>query len=481
MSYDDRRQPWITQGILISLASLFEICKGIKVEFKGYGDYKTTKTDQGPVAGSVPGMKAQSTGIDSEGKKIFIADADFFESCIREIQCTNVELKAAIGYLSDFKGRISVSNLLKRLIYYKQYPEASRAISDAGIQDSIKEFTFDFQEIIELSSLLLVSYRNRTSHSKLRDGRDKAFHVYHHATMSRFLQLVENCSEYSKSKEWWTSAPLSDGEDKPLAMINNHEEAFRSDTEVVFDFLKNGPPLHKLPSKSDTSHDDCHALQQPDISSSNGGVTSLSKADLYEIVDIIRETHDESGSHFAWLEEQLSLLVADKAEDIKNSLLRPWMNKDIEAILSLMSSQSARQARFGDPSDSAVGGAKISVIDIADNQSLILDRHAHQELAIETDSIERRAQKIYTRLRFLRNEIRDKLHLINPRFEYYHCVLQSNIVWPALRLGVCSYDQLKETKEFQIRIVKVNRSFMLDTQEELYKERIDQLLSENPF
>lgn len=75
--------------------------------------------------------------------------------------------------------------------------------------------------------------------------------------------------------------------------------------------------------------------------------------------------------------------------------------------------------------------------------------------------------------------MRNNLKRIDSRFEFYNCILQSPIVAPAIQEGVCSYDQLKQTDQFVSRIINTNRSFMLDEQERMYRERIDQILSKN--
>lgn len=456
--FTDPQEHWVSRGILISIASLFELYKAIGIEFKGNGEYNK---------GSICGSKAEKRG--------FIADADYFEECINEIKDLRVELRVAIGYFRNFRDMVSIQNLQQRLIEYKRYPDLKKAIHGKEIEDAIQEFTFNFVEVHKLAELFQASYRNRTSHLALGSSYAKAYIVYHHAMMSRFLQLVEKCCDYPKSQGWWTTVTPPPGDEKgsPLAMINSLEEDFKSDTKKVFEFLGNGPPLHELRLNSDNSSDDCKVIQQPDVSSPNESVTSASKADLYEIVDFIRETHNESSSRFAWLEEQISLLVADKAEDIKSSLLRPWMNKDVEAILSLIASQSADQAGQTESSDSSVKEVKTGFEDCHDNKTSVIDNY--------TTTPMERLENLYKQLRTLRNEIRNNLHQANPRFEYYHCVLQSNIVLPALNAGVCNYDQLKETEEFQARIVNLNGSFMLDMQEEKYREKIDRLLSQNPF
>jgi hypothetical protein len=454
-SYDDPREPFIIRGILISLASLFELCKGLQLVFQGDGAFKNK---------SVPGDRA--TGYDgADDKKIYIADANFFEDCIGEIKDANPQLSNAVWILNNhFQRKISIPNLLDKLIYPS--PDISRVVGKAELTDSIENFTLDFQEVIDLSSLLKSSFRNRRSHKKLRDVTDKSYDDYQHAIMSRFLHLVNKCSDCPKSKDWWTRGPQGD------AMIIYHEEEFKRLTEQVFSRFGK-PPLQSLPDEIDI-----HPAYQSDTKQgiglpANDVAWSISKADLYEIVDFIRETHDESSSRFAWLEEQISLLVADNAEDIKSTLLRPWMNKDIEAILSLVSSRSADQAGETESSNSSEEEKKAGAEDTHSNRNYVIDNF--------TTTPMQHLEKLYSRCSALRNEIRNNLHQINPRFEYYHCVLQSNVVLPALRLGVCNYDQLKETEAFQARIVKLNKSFMLDIQEEKYREEIDRLLSQNPL
>lgn len=454
-SFYDPREPWIIRGILISLASLFELCKGLQLEFKGDGSFSDK---------AVPGSGA-SKCTDASGKTIYVADVDLFENCIIALKDANPQLSDAVDWLNlHFQKKISTSNLLHRLIHPSNYMR--ELYRKAELTDSIDSFTLDFKEVVNLSSLLHSSFRNRKSHQKLNDIINKGYDDYQHAIMSRFLYLVNKCSDYPKSKNWWTCGPKDD------AMIVFHETEFARLTEQVFDGFGK-PPLQSLPDELEME-----PACQPDTTQviglpSNDVGLSISKADLYEIVDVIRETHDESSSRFAWLEQQISLLVADNADDIKSTLLRPWMGKDIETILSLISSRSADQAGETESSNSSEEEKRAGVEDAHSNKNSVSDNI--------TPTLEQRLESLYTRLRALRNEIRNNLHQINPRFEYYHCVLQSNIVWPALQQGVCSYDQLKETEEFQTRIIKINGSFMLDTQEEKYRERIDRLLSQNPL
>lgn len=463
-SFYDPREPWITRGILISLASLFDLCKGLQLEFAGEGQSSIKINNK--IHFFVPGKGAEVSARDQNGKPVsFIVDASVFEKSIEDIKDANIELKDAVKWLKGFENKIYVQNLMNTLINYWQYPEIKKKINEFKLQSSIKTFTLNFNEFVDLSSLLKTSYRNREYHKKLGDRTNKAYWDYQHAIMSRFLQLVNECSEYPKSKDWWTRGDQGD------AMIINHEEEFNRLTEQVFDWFGK-PPLQGSPEELEMETSFQSDTKQVIDLPSNDEALSISKTDLYEIVDFIRETHDESSSRIASLEEQISLLVADTTEDLKSTLLRPWMNKDIEVILSLISSRSADQPGETESSNSSKEEEKAGAQDAHRNNS-----------AIEkvTPTVEQRLENLYTKLRALRNEIRNNLHQINPRFEYYHCVLQSNIVGPALHLGVCSYDQLKETKEFQTRIVKVNGSFMLDVQEKRYKERIDRLLSQNPL
>jgi hypothetical protein len=471
--FDDPREPWLIRGILIALASLFDLCKGIKIEFKGDGAFAAPSH-------SVPGHNAQSIRNEFAGKSFYVADADLFEQCIGEIRESNVELTQAIKLLKGFNNRVSVTNLVHQLVNTKKPPELSKALDQAGIQDSIGEFTFDFQEIVRLSELLGVAYRNRESHKKLRDGTDRAFIAYHHAIMSRFLQLVEQCSEYSKSRGWWTSAPFCDQDGESVAMVSNHEEAFKSLTDKVFQGM-GCPPLQSISGEISISEGARLAMMQSEDPSINDVISSISKADIYEIVDIIRETHHESSSHVLWLEEQLSSLVASAAEDIKISLLQPWMSKDIEAVLDFIATKSVNEAGPTVLGIAPVDGGEAHASRTISKPLGSLVEPMGQVPIPKRNSAAERRQEILYKLRTLRNEIRDKLHQINPRFEFYHCILQSDIVAPAVRMGVCSYEQLKQTDEFEIRILRNNKSFMLDMQEDLYRDRINQLLSENQF
>jgi len=453
-SFRDPREPWIIRGILITLASLFELCKGLKLEFKGDGTWNRR---------NVPGLHA--TKVTDEGKDIYFADVDLFEECIRLIRDANPQLSEAVDYLNgNFKGKISIRNLMLNLIHPNI--NIKKLVSKEGLDESIGDFTQDFQEFVNLSSLLKSSFRNRRSHERLNTTIDEGYQSYQHALMSRFHYLVDKCRAYPKTKNWWTYGP--DGN----AMIVVHEEMFKELTKEVFDKFRK-PPLQSSPDELEIDPAYQSDTRQVIDSPSNDVALSISKADLYEIVDFMRETHDESSSRFASLEEQISLLVADTTEDLKSTLLRPWMNKDIDAILTLIASKSAEHAGQSESSDSSDEGQKASAKDVHNNKNLVIE--------IDTPTVEQRLEVLSARLRALRNEIRNNLHQINPRFEYYHCVLQSNIVGPALHLGVCSYEQLKETEEFQSRIVKVNGSFMLDMQESKYKERIDRLLSQNPL
>jgi len=413
----------------------------------------------------VPGEQAKK--VSQEGKPdSFMVDVEIFEQSIKDIRDADLELTDAVKWLKDFQNKINVRNLITILIFYNRYPEVKKQIYNSKLQSSMKSFTLNFNEFVVLSSLLESSYRHREAHKKLGDKFSKAYWDYQHAIMSRFLQLVKECSEYPKSKNWWTCG------DQGEAMIVTHEKEFELLTEQVFDGFDK-PPLQDSPDELEMQTAYQSDTQQVIDLPSNDVASSISKADLYEIVDFMRETHDESSSRFNLLEEQISLLVADTTEDLKSTLLRPWMNKDIDSILTLIASNSEEHAEQTESSDSSDEGQKARAEDAHNINNLVIE--------VDTPTIEQRLEDLSKRLRALRNEIRNNLHQINPRFEYYHCVLQSNIVDPALHLGVCSYDQLKETEQFQSRIVKTNGSFMLDVQESKYKKRIDRLLSQNPL
>ena len=469
--FNDPREPWITRGILISLASLFDLCKGLGVKFEGNGDYRAPHF-------SIPGRKAVAAPCDS-GDIQYVADEEFFASCVVEVRDINVELAKAINLLRDFNNKLSVQNLVHQLVFPSGRPDVLGAISNARIGDTISDFTFDFQELVELSELLQVSFRNRKSHRKLHDGSDKAFLMYHHALMSRFLQLVTKCSEYTQSRGWCTKGPSESEQEESLPMIQNHIVEFKALTRVIFDEI--GPPLHDVPDALEGEgfagrSTDAH---ESDSSSENNANVSISKNDLYDIADAIREAHDESGSYVAWLEERLSSLVTSTAEDLKNSLLEPWKNKSIEALLDLIARQEQARIdaeRLGDsPLSVAVASGTVKIAQIQDS----ISPKPRVTPVSRASQAEIDSEKIRVKLRELCKEMRNRLNQINPRFEFYHCVLQSPIVVPAIQQGVCSYGQLKQTDEFQSRIVVGNRSFMLDEQERLYRERIDKVLSEN--
>jgi hypothetical protein len=108
--FDDPREPWLIRGILIALASLFDLCKGIKIEFKGDGTFAAPSH-------SVPGHSAQSIRNEFAGKSFYVADADLFEQCIGEIRESNVELTQAIKLLKGFNNRVSVTNLVHQISY----------------------------------------------------------------------------------------------------------------------------------------------------------------------------------------------------------------------------------------------------------------------------------------------------------------------------------------------------------------------------
>ena len=126
----DPQEHWISRGILISLASLFELCKAIGYEFEGNGDYNN---------GSIPGRDAKRVNTN------YLADAEFFGDCIYQIKDIKPELKDAIKYFRDFQGKISVYNLRMSLIHIhsNQNLNLKRAIKAKGIEDAIKNFTKD--------------------------------------------------------------------------------------------------------------------------------------------------------------------------------------------------------------------------------------------------------------------------------------------------------------------------------------------------
>lgn len=462
--FDDPREPWIITGILICLASLFDLCKGLGVRFEGDGEYKDS---------SVPGRGAAAVKDDS-GKVRYVADSEFFEECIQDIRDKNVELAKAVGLLRDFYGKVSPKNILGVLIWNKK--QISTEISDANIIDTISDFTFDFQEIVELVGLLKVSFRNRKSHRKLKDGIDKAFCIYHHSLMSRFKQLVDNCLEFTCSRGWITCGPASE-QGESLPMIANHIERFKDLSQIIFDEF--GSPLHDTSSAPGAVRGSPSAKEQPVTERQDPRYSTITKTDLYEIVDAIREAHDESGSYFAWLEEQMNTLITSAADDLSNSLLDPWKNKNIEDVLALIGRHMPNnEASHRSPSvrqnADANGGeqSKFRRVDNAksDSQSSALP---------QPPTAGNNSQRILSELRSLCNEMRNNLKRINPHFEFYNCILQSPIVAPAIQQGVCSYDQLKQTDQFVSRIINTNKSFMLEEQERMYRQRIDQILSKN--
>lgn len=462
--FADPREPWIITGILISLASFFDLCKGLGVRFEGDGEYKNS---------SIPGRGAAPVKDDS-GKVRFVADSELFEECIQDIRDKNVELSKAVDLLRDFHGKISTHNLLEVFIWQKR--KISSEISNANIVDTISDFTADFKEIAVLAELLKVSFRNRKSHRKLNDGVDKALCAYHHSLMSRFKQLVDNCLEFTCSRGWITCGPVSE-QGESLPMIANHIERFKDLSQIIFDEF--GPPLHDASSAPGDVPGSPSAKDQPVTESHDPVSSTISKADLYEIVDAIREAHDESGSYFAWLEEQMNTLITSAAEDLSNSLLDPWRNKNIEDVLALIgrhapSNETSHRGPSVHQNADANGGeqSKFSRVDNAKSDSW-------SSAFSQPSTAGNNSQKILSELRSLCNEMRNKLKSINPRFEFYNCILQSPIVAPAIQQGVCSYDQLKQTDQFVSRIINTNKSFMLDEQERMYRQRIDQILSKN--
>lgn len=467
MQFDDPQEPWITRGILISLASLFDLCKITEVKFIGDGKYGKPKY-------SVPGTNAVAT-YDNSGECQYVADGELFFSCIQDIREADIELSKSIRLLRDFDKKLSVTNLIQQFVYPR--PEIASAISDKGIKNAIHDFTLDFQELVELAELLKVSFRNRKSHRKLRDDHDTAFFTYHHALMSRFLQLVDKCLGFTQSRGWLTNGPSVDEQGAPLPMIQNHIEEFRSLTEDVFGKL--GDPLHISNSGPDASLPSDLATQQPEAENENTTSSLISKADIYDIADAIREAHDESGSYFAWLEERMASLITDTAEDLKNSLFEPWRDKNIEDVLELIARQALKSnPSHGDPSAPPSGDTKRRS-EKKSRQAQGVRSESRASTFLQPATAGHTTQKILSELRDLCKEIRNRLNEINPRFEFYHCVLQSPIVAPAIQLGVCSYDQLKQTDQFISRIINNNNSFMLVEQEQMYRQRIDQILSQN--
>ncbi|QNG26436.1 hypothetical protein [Synechococcus sp. HK01-R] len=464
--FNDPREPWLTTGILISLASLFDLCKGLGVRFEGDGVYNN---------GSVPGRGAATVRDDPEKALRYVVDSEFFEECIQDIRDKNVELSKAVGLLQDFDGKVSTRNILSMLIWNKK--EISNEIRNANIVDTISDFTFDFQEIVELAGLLKVSFRNRKSHRKLQDGTDKAFYTYHHSLMSRFKQLVDNCLKFTCSRGWITNGPVNE-QGESLPMIKSHIERFEGLSVDIFDALR--PPHHDASSALGAIPVSASANEQPATERENPASSTISKTDLYEIVDAIREAHDESGSYFAWLEERINSLITSAAEDLSNSLLDPWKNKNIEDVLQALLGRQAPN------SDTSHGG--LYVRQSADSNGGAERRFSHAN-SMKSDSqtsafsqpptAGNSSQKILSELRSLCSEMRNNLKRIDSRFEFYNCILQSPIVAPAIQEGVCSYDQLKQTDQFVSRIINTNRSFMLDEQERMYRERIDQILSKN--
>lgn len=444
MPFDDPREPWLTRGILISLASLFDLCKGLDAKFEGNGNYKE----------SVPGE--QATRVMNESGKIvsYIADSEFFEECIQDIRSANTELSKTVSLLNNFAGKISTRNLINEFISPKN-TRLKTAIQNANITDSISDFTLDFKELTELAGLLKASFRNRRSHRKLKDSVDQAFLKYHHALLSRFLQLVNNCWECTSSRGWVTSGQSANEQGDPRPLIENHIEEFEKLTQDIFTEL--GPPLHYASSEPGTLPVSAPAKEQPVAENEHPQSRAISKADLYEIVDAIRETHDESGSYIAWLEERMNSLLTSTADDLKNALLKPWKDKDIEDLLN----SAAR-------TPSEINPSRVEPSPESKGRTIMF---AHMAGFNE--------YKILNELKQLCREIKIKLHEINPRFEFYNCIVQRPIVEPAIKQGVCSYNGLKQTDEFISRIIKTNNSFMLDEQERMYQQRIDQILSKN--
>lgn len=464
--FNDPREPWLTTGILISLASLFDLCKGLNVRLEGDGVYNHD---------SVPGRGAPTVRDDSEKALRYVVDSEFFEECIQAIRDKNVELSKAVGLLQDFDGKVSTRNILSMFIWKKR--QISIEISKANIVDAISDFTFDFQEIVELAGLFKVSFRNRKSHRKLIDGTDKAFCTYHYSLMSRFKQLVDNCLEFTCSRGWITNGPVNE-QGESLPMIGNHIERFEGLSKEIFDAL--GPPRHVASSALGTIPVSAPANEQPATESEDPVSSVISKTDLYEIVDAIREAHDETGSYFAWLEERINQLITGAAEDLSNSLLDPWKNKNIEDVLQ------ALLGRMAPNSDTSHGG--LYVRQSADTNGGA-ERRFSQADSVKSDSQPsaflqpptsgNSSQKILSELRSLCSEMRNNLKRMDSRFEFYNCILQSPIVSPAIQEGVCSYEQLKQTDQFVSRIINTNKSFMLDEQERVYRQRIDQILSKN--